>query len=83
MNPYKEKFAVDTPCKTLEEAFKGADIAIGLSQAGQFSESMIKSMAKDPVVFSLANPEPEIRPEAVYDIREDAITATGRSDYPN
>ena len=84
MNPYKEQFAVpDTGLVTLEDAFKNTDIAIGLSQAGQFTPSMIKSMNKDPIIFCLANPEPEMRPEAIYEVREDAIIATGRSDYPN
>lgn len=69
--------------KTLEDAFKGCDIAVGLSSAGQFTPEMIASMNKDPIVFCLANPEPEIRPEAIYDIRDDALIATGRSDYPN
>lgn len=83
MNPYKEKFAVETSKRTLEDAFTGCDIAIGLSSAGQFKPEYIKLMAKDPVIFALANPEPEIRPEMVYEARDDAIIATGRSDYPN
>ena len=61
----------------------GADIALGLSSAGAFTQNMIKSMNKNPIVFALANPEPEIRPEKVYEVREDIIIATGRSDYPN
>ena len=83
MNPYKERFACPTDKRTLDDAFKGADIAIGLSQAGSFTPEMIASMAPDPLVFALANPEPEIRPEIMYEVREDVITATGRSDYPN
>ena len=84
MNPYKEQFAVDGSSKiTLEDAFKDTDIAIGLSSAGQFTETMIKSMNEQPIIFCLANPEPEMRPEAIYEVREDAIIATGRSDYPN
>ena len=61
----------------------GADIAIGVSSAGCFTQKMIKSMNNKPIVFALANPEPEIRPEKVYEVREDIIIATGRSDYPN
>lgn len=68
---------------TLADAFKGADVAIGLSQAGLFKAEMLKSMAPNPIVFALANPNPEIHPESVYEVREDAIVATGRSDYPN
>ena len=84
MNQYKESFATErTDIETLADAFKGADIAIGLSQAGQFKPEMIQSMADQPVLFCLANPEPEMRPELIYDLREDAIVATGRSDYPN
>lgn len=84
MNPFKERFQTNrTDVKTLEDAFKNADIAIGLSQAGQFRAEMIKSMAPRPIVFALANPEPEMRPEDIYELREDAIVATGRSDYPN
>ena len=84
MNPYKQKFANKSDSKkTLAEAFAGADIAIGLSQAGSFTQEMIGSMGKDPILFALANPEPEIRPAKAYDVREDLIIATGRSDYPN
>lgn len=84
MNPYKEQFAIEgSNLITLEDAFRGTDIAIGLSSAGQFTEAMVKSMNKDPILFCLANPEPEMRPEAIYEARDDAIIATGRSDYPN
>lgn len=84
MNPYKEKFAIEDDSKhTLEDAFVGTDVAIGLSEAGQFTPRMIKTMNKDPILFCLANPEPEMRPEAIYEVRDDAIIATGRSDYPN
>jgi malate dehydrogenase (oxaloacetate-decarboxylating)(NADP+) len=82
-NPYKARFAMKTEKRTLEDAVKGADILIGLSQQGAFTGEMLKSMNKDPVVFALANPEPEIRPEQMYEVREDVIAATGRSDYPN
>ena len=83
MNEFKEAFANKTDCRTLADAMAGADVFIGLSVAGQVSQDMVKSMAKDPVVFALANPDPEILPERVFEVREDAITATGRSDYPN
>jgi malate dehydrogenase (oxaloacetate-decarboxylating)(NADP+) len=83
MNEYKAPFAVKTDKRTLTDAMKGADVFVGLSVAGQVNQDMVKSMAKDPVVFALANPDPEILPEDVYAVREDAITATGRSDYPN
>ncbi len=83
MNEYKMPFAVKTDRRTLSDAMLGADAIIGLSVAGQVSQDMVKSMAKDPIVFALANPDPEILPEEVYAVREDAITATGRSDYPN
>ena len=83
MNPYKEKFATENNARTLEEAIKGADVLYGLSKKGAFSEEMIKSMAKNPIIFAMANPDPEITPEEVSKIRDDAIMATGRSDYPN
>ena len=67
MNPYKERFQTHrTDAKTLEDAFKNADIAIGLSQQGSFKADMIKSMAPKPIIFALANPEPEMRPEDIY-----------------
>ena len=83
MNEFKAPFANKTDRRTLAEAMNGADVFIGLSVAGQVSQDMVQSMAKDPIVFALANPDPEILPENVYAVREDAITATGRSDYPN
>lgn len=83
MNPYKDKFATDSNARTLEEAVKGADVLYGLSKKGAFSEEMIKGMAKNPIIFAMANPDPEITPEEVSKIRDDAIMATGRSDYPN
>lgn len=79
----KLSFAADTNCRTLEDAIKGADVLLGLSSAGVVSKEMVASMAKDPILFTLANPEPEIRPELVNEVRSDAIIATGRSDYPN
>src|ERR1039457_586664 len=83
MNPYKERFAVDTPFRSLEEAAKGSDVLFGLSSKGAFTAEMMMSMAKDPIIFAMANPDPEITPEEVKAIRTDAIMATGRSDYPN
>ena len=83
MNEYKEKFAVNTDKRTLADAVDGADVLFGLSKKGAFSNEMIKSMAKNPIIFAMANPDPEITPEEVAAIRDDAIMATGRSDYPN
>lgn len=83
MNEWKEKFAVETNARTLTDAFKGADVVLGLSAKGAFTKDMIQSMNKDPIIFAMANPEPEILPEEVLEIRPDAIVATGRSDYNN
>ena len=83
MNEYKAEFAVETDDRTLADAMEGADVFIGLSVAGVVSQEMVRSMARDPLVFALANPDPEILPEDVMAVRDDAITATGRSDYAN
>ncbi len=83
MNPYKEQFATDLPVRTLEEAVEDADVLLGLSVKGAFTQEMIKKMAKNPIIFACANPDPEITPEEVFAVRDDAIMATGRSDYPN
>jgi malate dehydrogenase (oxaloacetate-decarboxylating)(NADP+) len=83
MNPYKELFAVETKLRTLKESLEGADVFIGLSVAGAVTEDMIKPMAKNPIIFAMANPDPEILPPVVKKIRPDAIVATGRSDFPN
>jgi len=83
MNQWKSAHAVKTKARTLKEAMKGADVVFGLSQKGAFSEDMIRSMADRPIIFAMANPDPEITPEEVARIRDDAIMATGRSDYPN
>jgi len=83
MNQWKSAHAVKTKARTLKEAMKGADVVFGLSQKGAFSEEMIRSMADRPIIFAMANPDPEITPEEVARIRDDAIMATGRSDYPN
>jgi len=82
-DPYKSRFAQDTPMRTLAEAMAGADVFVGLSVAGAVTREMVASMAAHPVVFALANPDPEITPEEVAEVRPDAIMATGRSDYPN
>ncbi len=83
MNQWKSAHAVKTDKRTLEEAMDGADVVLGLSQKGALSEVMIRSMADRPIIFAMANPDPEITPEEVARIRDDAIMATGRSDYPN
>ena len=83
MNQWKSAHAIKTKLRTLDEAMKGADVLIGLSVKGAVSKKMVKSMAKKPIIFAMANPDPEITPEEVAEVRSDAIVATGRSDYPN
>ena len=83
MDPFKERYARDTPLRTLGEVIGGADIFLGLSAAGVLKQDMVKKMAAKPLIFALANPNPEISPEDVAAVRDDAIMATGRSDYPN
>jgi malate dehydrogenase (oxaloacetate-decarboxylating)(NADP+) len=83
MNQWKSAHAAKTDKRTLKDAMAGADVVFGLSQKGAFSEDMIRSMADKPIIFAMANPDPEITPEEVARIRDDAIMATGRSDYPN
>ena len=83
MNEYKARFAVATDRRTLAEAMKGADVFLGLSVRGLVTKEMVASMAKRPIIFALANPDPEITPEEVAETRDDVIMATGRSDYPN
>jgi malate dehydrogenase (oxaloacetate-decarboxylating)(NADP+) len=83
MNQWKSAHAADTPARTLAEALDGADCFIGLSVKGAVDKPMVKSMAADPIIFAMANPDPEITPEEVAEARSDAIMATGRSDYPN
>ena len=83
IDQWKSRHAIETKDRTLADAIKGADVVLGLSAAGAFTQEMIKSMAKNPIIFACANPEPEIRPEKILEIRDDAIIATGRSDYPN
>lgn len=83
MNEWKEKYAIDTKERSLLDAIKDADVFIGLSAKDVLSEGMLKSMGKDPIIFALANPDPEVRPEFAKSVRPDAIIATGRSDYNN
>ena len=83
MDPYKKEFASGTPARTLTEALVGADVFVGLSVGGVVTADMILPMARDPIVFAMANPDPEIGYEEARAAREDAIVATGRSDYPN
>ena len=83
MNEWKSAHAVDTQKRTLAEVMVGADAFFGLSVSGAVTKDMVKSMAKDPIIFAMANPDPEITPDEVYSVRDDAIVATGRSDYPN
>ena len=83
MNQWKSAHAVETKARTLAEAMKGADVFLGLSVKGAVTKEMVKSMAKNPVIFAMANPDPEILPEEVRLVRSDAIVATGRSDYEN
>ncbi|MHB0969646.1 MAG: NADP-dependent malic enzyme [Thermoanaerobaculia bacterium] len=83
MNKYKEEFANDTSARTLIDAMKGADVFLGVSVAGVVTQDMVRSMAKDPIVFACANPDPEITYDDAVAARADVIMATGRSDYPN
>ena len=83
MNQWKSAHASDTPLRTLAQALEGADIFYGLSVKGALSQEMLKSMAPNPIIFAMANPDPEITPEEAHACRPDAIVATGRSDYPN
>ncbi len=83
MNQWKAAHAAETKARTLAEALEGADVFFGLSVKGAVTPAMVKSMAKNPIIFAMANPDPEITPEEVAEVRDDAIVATGRSDYPN
>ncbi|MAE37924.1 MAG: NADP-dependent malic enzyme [Pelagibacteraceae bacterium] len=83
LNQWKSAHAIKTKLRTLEEALIGSDIFFGLSKGGIVSQKMVESMNDKPIIFAMANPEPEILPEAVREVRPDAIIATGRSDYPN
>src|SRR6202161_1168543 len=83
MNQWKSAHAIETPLRTLEDALKDADIFFGLSAKGALTPEMVKSMAPNPIIFAMANPDPEITPEEAKKARDDVIIATGRSDYPN
>ena len=83
LNQWKSTYAIETKKRTLSEAIDGADVFLGLSSKSILSKTMVKKMAKNPIIFACANPDPEITPEEVEEVRKDAIIATGRSDYPN
>ena len=83
MNQWKSAHAVDTDARTLADAMVGADVFLGLSVKGALTKEMVATMAPNPIIFAMANPDPEISPEEVAEVRSDAIMATGRSDYPN
>ena len=83
IDQFKAAFAIDTKLRTLDEAIKDADVFLGLSAKDVVSKEMVKSMAASPIIFACANPDPEIKPELIQEVRSDAIIATGRSDYPN
>lgn len=83
LNKYKQRFILDTDARTLSDAVRGADVFYGLSVANVMTPEMVKSMAVDPIIFAMANPDPEIRPELAKEARKDVIIATGRSDYAN
>ena len=83
VNKYKACFEIETDKKTLSDAMDGADVFIGVARGDLVSKKMVKSMADKPIIFALSNPDPEISPSDVYDCRDDALMATGRSDYPN
>jgi malate dehydrogenase (oxaloacetate-decarboxylating)(NADP+) len=83
LNPYKQKFVRKTSARTLKDAMEGADVFVGLSVKGLVTQEMVASMAKDPIIFAMANPDPEIAYEDAIAVRKDLIMATGRSDYPN
>ena len=83
MNQWKSAHAAETEARTLADAMEGADVFFGLSVKGAVTPDMVKSMADKPIIFAMANPDPEITPEDVRAVRDDAIMATGRSDYPN
>ncbi|MCI2394683.1 NADP-dependent malic enzyme [Aliiroseovarius sediminis] len=83
MNQWKSAHAANTDLRTLEDAMEGADVFLGVSAKGAVTQDMVASMADNPVIFAMANPDPEITPEEAHEVRNDAIVATGRSDYPN
>jgi malate dehydrogenase (oxaloacetate-decarboxylating)(NADP+) len=83
LNQWKSAHAIETKDRTLSDAIKDADVFLGLSAKGALSKDMVKKMSKNPIIFACANPDPEITPEEIQEVRDDAIIATGRSDYPN
>ena len=83
IDQFKSAHAIETKLRSLSEAMKNADVFLGLSAKDVVSKEMVKSMAKNPIIFACANPDPEIKPELIEEVRNDAIIATGRSDYPN
>jgi malate dehydrogenase (oxaloacetate-decarboxylating)(NADP+) len=83
MDPHKELYAIDTEARTLDQVIDGADVFLGLSAPGMLTPDMVKRMADKPFILALANPDPEISPDAAKAARADAVIATGRSDYPN
>jgi len=83
MDQWKSAHAIETKNRTLEDAISGADVFLGLSAKGALKKELVKKMAKNPIIFACANPDPEITPEEIMEVRDDAIIATGRSDYPN
>ena len=83
LNQWKSSHAIETNDRTLNDAIKNADVFLGLSAKGALTKDMVKKMAKNPIIFACANPDPEITPEEIEEVRNDAIIATGRSDYPN
>ena len=83
MDQWKSRHAIETKKRTLAEAINGADVFLGLSAKGALKKELVKTMAKNPIIFACANPDPEITPEEIMEVRDDAIIATGRSDYPN
>ena len=83
LNQWKSSHAIETKDRNLDDAIKNADVFLGLSAKGALTKDMVKKMAKDPIIFACANPDPEITPEEIEEVRDDAIIATGRSDYPN
>ena len=83
IDQFKSSHAIETEFRTLGDAIKDADVFLGLSAKDVVSKDMVKSMAANPIIFACANPDPEIKPELIQEVRSDAIIATGRSDYPN
>ena len=83
LNQWKSVYAIETKHRSLDQVIEGADVFLGLSAKGTLSKEMVKKMSKDPIIFACANPDPEITPEEIQEVRDDAIIATGRSDYPN